>query len=173
MTVETHHPAPREFDVRPILRSGGEPFQAIMEAVNGLRPGQALRLLAPFRPQPLFKVMEGRGFSHETQEMQGGDWGSPFHAEGGGRPRRGLCRCRQSGLLARSHRKPRPDRARPPGAHGPHPRGCRAAAAGRGAVCASLPRTHLPLPGAFKAGAPVGGQFRRNTNHLPHLRPCR
>lgn len=74
MTIETQNAAPREFDVRPILRSGGEPFQAIMEAVNALRPGQALRLLAPFRPQPLFKVMEGRGFSHEAQEIQGGDW---------------------------------------------------------------------------------------------------
>ena len=74
MTIETQNPAPREFDVRPILRSGGEPFQAIMEAVNGLRPAQALRLLAPFRPQPLFKVMEGRGFSYQAQEIQDGDW---------------------------------------------------------------------------------------------------
>ncbi len=30
MTIDPE-PAPREFDVRPILRSGGEPFQAIME----------------------------------------------------------------------------------------------------------------------------------------------
>ncbi|WP_018236964.1 DUF2249 domain-containing protein [Ensifer sp. BR816] len=65
---------PRELDVRPILRSGGEPFRAIMEAVNGLKPGQAFRLFAPFRPQPLFKVMEGRGFAHEAQEIEGGDW---------------------------------------------------------------------------------------------------
>ncbi|HXV31663.1 MAG TPA: DUF2249 domain-containing protein [Sinorhizobium sp.] len=67
-------PAPRELDVRPILKNGGEPFQLIMEAVNGLKPGQALRLLAPFRPQPLFKVMESRGFAHEASEMEGGDW---------------------------------------------------------------------------------------------------
>lgn len=66
--------APRELDVRPILRSGGEPFQAIMEAVNTLGPGQGLRLLAPFRPQPLFKVMANRGFDHEVREIDGGDW---------------------------------------------------------------------------------------------------
>jgi hypothetical protein len=37
-------------DVRPILRSGGEPFQAIMEAVQELKTGEGLKLLAPFRP---------------------------------------------------------------------------------------------------------------------------
>ncbi len=68
------NPAPRELDVRPILRSGGEPFQAIMEAVNGLEAGQALRLFATFRPQPLFKVMASRGFAHEARELEGGDW---------------------------------------------------------------------------------------------------
>jgi len=61
-------------DVRPILRSGGEPFQAIMHAVQELLPGQALKLLATFRPQPLFRVMEGRGFDNEAREIEGGDW---------------------------------------------------------------------------------------------------
>ncbi|APG84081.1 universal stress protein [Sinorhizobium americanum CCGM7] len=68
------NPAPRDLDVRPLLRSGGGPFQAIMEAVSGLAPGQALRLFAPFRPQPLFKVMESRGFGHAAKEIEGGDW---------------------------------------------------------------------------------------------------
>ena len=65
---------PRLLDVRPILKDGGEPFQAIMQAVAGLEPGQGLRLVAPFRPQPLFRVMEGRGFDHEDREIGGGDW---------------------------------------------------------------------------------------------------
>ncbi|MDP9588615.1 UNVERIFIED_ORG: uncharacterized protein (DUF2249 family) [Shinella zoogloeoides] len=65
---------PKIVDVRPILRSGGEPFQAIMQAVHDLRPGQPLTLLATFRPQPLFRVMEGRGFDHEAREIDGGDW---------------------------------------------------------------------------------------------------
>ena len=67
-------PSIRELDVRPTLRDGGEPFQEIMEAVNTLAPGQALKLFAPFRPQPLFRVMEGRGFSYEAREIAGGDW---------------------------------------------------------------------------------------------------
>lgn len=66
--------APRTLDVRPILESGGEPFQAIMEAVQALEPGQGLRLFATFRPQPLFRVMANRGFDHAASEIEGGDW---------------------------------------------------------------------------------------------------
>ncbi|MCA1490570.1 DUF2249 domain-containing protein [Ensifer sp. NBAIM29] len=84
--ASANSPAPRELDVRPILRSGGEPFQAIMEAVSGLKPGQALRLLAPFRPQPLFKVMAGRGFAHAAREIGGGDWEVLFTPEEAGSP---------------------------------------------------------------------------------------
>lgn len=61
-------------DVREILRSGGEPFSKIMEAVNTLSPGQGLRLLATFKPVPLFSVMAQRGFGHTEHEIDGGDW---------------------------------------------------------------------------------------------------
>jgi uncharacterized protein (DUF2249 family) len=67
-------PPNRELDVRPILRGGGEQFQAIMEAVSALAPGQGLRLLATFKPQPLFGLMEGRGFDHAAREIGNGDW---------------------------------------------------------------------------------------------------
>lgn len=63
-----------ELDVRPILRDGGEPFQAIMSAVRGLAPGEGLKLFATFRPQPLFAVMAGQGFDHEVLEIDGGDF---------------------------------------------------------------------------------------------------
>ncbi len=43
-----------DVDVRPILREGGEPFSAIMAAVDALAPGQSLRLLATFKPIPCF-----------------------------------------------------------------------------------------------------------------------
>lgn len=65
---------PKVLDVRPILKDGGDPFQMIMEAVKGLSPGQGLKLVAPFRPQPLFQVMEGRGFDHEAREVESGHW---------------------------------------------------------------------------------------------------
>jgi uncharacterized protein (DUF2249 family) len=64
----------KELDVRPILADGGEPFQAIMTAVESLAPGEGLRLLAPFKPQPLFMVMERKGFLHQVSELDGGDF---------------------------------------------------------------------------------------------------
>jgi uncharacterized protein (DUF2249 family) len=65
---------PLDLDVRPILRDGGEPFGAIMEAVARLAPGQCLRLLAPFKPVPLFGVLGARGFEASAREIGDGDW---------------------------------------------------------------------------------------------------
>ncbi len=67
-----------ELDVRPILRAGGEPFSAIMEAVNGLVAGQSFRLLATFEPAPLYGVLAKRGFGHAAREIGGGDWEVTF-----------------------------------------------------------------------------------------------
>lgn len=64
----------RELDVRPVLRAGGEPFEAIMQAVEALQPGQPLRLLAPFEPIPLFAVLGRIGYAHAARELPGGDW---------------------------------------------------------------------------------------------------
>lgn len=66
--------APRELDVRPILRAGGEPFTVIMEAVKGLGSGQALRLLATFEPVPLYGALAKKGFDHAARQIGGGDW---------------------------------------------------------------------------------------------------
>lgn len=64
----------KELDVRSILQNGGEPFEEIMRAVGALHPGQGLRLFAPFRPQPLFRVMDSKGFDHEVVELDNGDF---------------------------------------------------------------------------------------------------
>lgn len=63
-----------DVDVRPILRAGGEPFGAIMQALDVLAPDQGLRLFATFKPVPLFGVMGSRGFTHEATEIEGGEW---------------------------------------------------------------------------------------------------
>ena len=63
-----------DVDVRPILRAGGEPFSVIMGALERLAPGQGLRLLATFKPVPLFNVMAQRGFAHSEREIGSGDW---------------------------------------------------------------------------------------------------
>lgn len=61
-------------DVRPTLRNGGEPFQEIMRAVGSLHPGEGLRLLATFKPVPLFTVMEKKGYACAANPLEGGDW---------------------------------------------------------------------------------------------------
>jgi uncharacterized protein (DUF2249 family) len=63
-----------DVDVRPILRAGGEPFSAIMAALEHLDPGQGLRLYATFKPTPLFAVMANKGFAHSEQPLDGGEW---------------------------------------------------------------------------------------------------
>lgn len=67
-------PTPLTLDVRPTLKAGGEPFGEIMSAVGRLQPGQALHLLATFRPKPLFAVMFAKGFDHDERELGEGDW---------------------------------------------------------------------------------------------------
>jgi TusA-related sulfurtransferase len=73
-----------EVDVRPVLRAGGEPFVMIMNAINGLKPGEGLRLLATFKPVPLFQVLGSKGFTHEAKELDGGEWEVLFSP--GGQP---------------------------------------------------------------------------------------
>tara|TARA_Y100000815_G_scaffold265381_1_gene282195 strand:- start:3990 stop:4493 length:504 start_codon:yes stop_codon:yes gene_type:complete len=63
-----------ELDVRPILAAGSEPFGRIMEMVASLGAGEGLRLLAPFRPVPLFAALGSRGFTYQDREIGGGDW---------------------------------------------------------------------------------------------------
>ncbi|MCL4068080.1 DUF2249 domain-containing protein [Pseudomonas sp. GX19020] len=77
-------PPPYELDVRPILAQGEEPFGAIMAAIDALQPGQALRMLAPFRPAPLFNVMANRGFDCADRRRDDGVWEVTFTPQGSG-----------------------------------------------------------------------------------------
>lgn len=75
-------PEPLILDVRPHLARGEEPFAAIMAAADSLKSGQALRLLVPFRPVPLFSVMANRGFTAEEHARPDGLWEVLFAAIG-------------------------------------------------------------------------------------------
>lgn len=68
------HPDALTLDVREELRRGGEPLARILKAVDALRPGQGLRLLATFEPLPLYTVLGRKGFRHEAREWGPGDW---------------------------------------------------------------------------------------------------
>lgn len=65
-------------DVRPLIAKGEEPLGRILKTIQALDPDQDLRLLAPFRPVPLFKVLERMGFAHEAQRLEQGDWQVDF-----------------------------------------------------------------------------------------------
>ena len=68
-------------DVRPMMAAGEEPFAAIMEVVGVLRPDEEFELLAPLEPIPLYQVLGARGFSHETENLGGGDYRVRFRRE--------------------------------------------------------------------------------------------
>ncbi|RUM97643.1 DUF2249 domain-containing protein [Pseudaminobacter arsenicus] len=75
-----------DLDVRPLLSAGEEPFGKIMETVSALGEGEGLRLLATFKPIPLFSVLGSKGFSYEAREIGGGDWEVLFTPAGTAQP---------------------------------------------------------------------------------------
>lgn len=71
-----------ELDVRPILRSGGEPFSVIMQAVKSTANDGAMRLRATFEPVPLFRVLGSQGWSHWVEFGKDDDWIIWFYRDG-------------------------------------------------------------------------------------------
>ncbi len=61
----------RDLDLRPIFDKGGEPFPTIMDAVESLTEGEALHLIVPFEPKPLYRVLGSKGFASHTEERDG------------------------------------------------------------------------------------------------------
>lgn len=51
---------PLEFDARPVIAAGDEPFDQIMAAVASLAPAQDFVVYAPFEPVPLEGVLGSR-----------------------------------------------------------------------------------------------------------------
>jgi uncharacterized protein (DUF2249 family) len=70
-------------DVRPLLRSGQDPFQTILAAVKGLAPGQGLAVRALFEPRPLLAVLGAKGFRGQSRQLGADDWVVEFLPEAG------------------------------------------------------------------------------------------
>lgn len=69
---EDHRPGADEtLDVREI---DGEPFGAIMQALEGLDGGETLLLINNFEPEPLYNVLEQRGFAYESDQIADDEW---------------------------------------------------------------------------------------------------
>ena len=58
-----------ELDVRPILDSGKDPFQLILNTVNGLKDFQVLKLVNSFEPTPLIQILEKKGFKTYSETL--------------------------------------------------------------------------------------------------------
>jgi len=66
-----HSDATRELDVREI---DGEPFSDIVAELEALPDNETLVLVNSFEPEPLYVVLERRGFDHETTQVDDDEW---------------------------------------------------------------------------------------------------
>jgi TusA-related sulfurtransferase len=51
-----------ELDVRPVISSGSDPLNIIMQKVKTIQPGQVLKIINTFEPTPLILMLEKKGF---------------------------------------------------------------------------------------------------------------
>ena len=61
-------------DVRPILAANGEPLGPVVEIAPRTEAGAVLIIDAPFDPQPLRRVLAGRGFTTFGRALSPGHW---------------------------------------------------------------------------------------------------
>lgn len=52
----------------------GEPFGHIMAALQDLDSDGSLLLINSFEPEPLYSVLDQRGFTHETERIAEDEW---------------------------------------------------------------------------------------------------
>jgi len=52
----------------------GEPFGAILAALQSLPADGRLRLINSFEPEPLYGVLADRGFTHHTEQVDEEEW---------------------------------------------------------------------------------------------------
>lgn len=50
-------------DIREDIREGRPPLERIMDAVGRLRDGDTFRLIAPFEPRPLIRMLAAQGYT--------------------------------------------------------------------------------------------------------------
>lgn len=78
---DTSHLLPQHtttLDVRPDLERGDEPFARIIESAMATAPGGQLVIIAPFEPVPLYAVLQGHGFTHQTEQRATAEWAVTF-----------------------------------------------------------------------------------------------
>ncbi|HSH16724.1 MAG TPA: DUF2249 domain-containing protein [Verrucomicrobiae bacterium] len=64
----------KRLDVRPLLADGREPYTAIRQRVDGLKPGEGVIVVAPFLPSPLIEKLGSEGFKSRVERGEEGAW---------------------------------------------------------------------------------------------------
>src|ERR1022692_718840 len=65
-------------DVRDDFRNGHPPFDKIQKAFAALAQNEALVLLVPFEPVPLYQVATAKGLGHLARQTTEGHWEVTF-----------------------------------------------------------------------------------------------
>ena len=71
----------KNFDVRPNLAKGEEPFPLIRARVDALKAGEGVTVIAPFTPAPLIELLKSEGFQSSLEHRQDGAWAVSFWRE--------------------------------------------------------------------------------------------
>jgi len=61
-----------EFDVRPSLASGVDPFEAIMGKLKQMNDDQTLLVINTFEPIPLLNILKTKGYEYEVERPEDG-----------------------------------------------------------------------------------------------------
>ncbi|MFW5917851.1 MAG: DUF2249 domain-containing protein [Haloferacaceae archaeon] len=61
----------KTLDVREV---DGEPFGRIVDELEALEEPETLVLINSFEPEPLYAVLDQRGFDHETERIAAEKW---------------------------------------------------------------------------------------------------
>jgi len=67
-------------DVRPLIERGEDPLDKILESVDRLTPDGSLWLTTPFRPDPLIRLLEARGYFPQAIELGADHWQTEIRA---------------------------------------------------------------------------------------------
>jgi len=61
-----------DLDVRPILDSGVDPFNVIMDGLKTLKDDETLRIINTFEPIPLLNIIKKKGYEYESERPEEG-----------------------------------------------------------------------------------------------------
>ncbi len=60
-----------EFDARPELEKGVDPFKSIMRELKSLPDGKVLKIINTFEPLPLIKILSEKGYAYKVERENG------------------------------------------------------------------------------------------------------